>query len=122
MTEKYQLYVGPLQEIPEYAEFSYYESTKRRLFLLCDRKPEGKFAPVPDELIGEMTPTERAWLNTSCLELNRRWMETHKEEAAETANAFLDAFEAELEIEARKARGDKDGRNADCSGGETVSE
>lgn len=122
MTGKYKLYVGPLQEIPDYAEFSYYESAKRRLFLLCDRIPEGRFAPVPDELLGEMTPTERAWLNTSCLELNRRWMETHKEEAEETANAFLDVFEEELEKEAQKAREVKDGRNAEGSGGEAVSE
>ena len=123
MTGTYKLYVGLLQEIPDYAEFSYYDSVKRRLFLLCDRKPDGHFAPVPDELVGEMTPNERTWLNASCAEINRRWMETHEDEAAETANAFLDAFEEELEKEARKARGDTDGRQtADSSGGEAVSE
>ena len=120
MTGKYGLYVGLLQEIPDYAEFSYYDSAKRRLFLLCDRKPDGKFAPVPDELLCEMTPNERAWLNESCLALNRRWMKEHENEAAETANAFLDAFEEELEKEARKAREGQDERDAGDSGGEAV--
>ena len=118
----YRLYVGLLQEIPDYAEFSYYDSAKRRLFLLCDRKPEGKFAPVPDELRSEMTPAERAWLNESCLTLNQRWLREHEAEAADTANAFLDLFEEELQKEAQKAHGVKDGRDADSSGGEAVSQ
>lgn len=122
MTTKYTLYVGPLQSIPEYVEFSFYDSAKRRLFLLSEREPDGKFAPVPDELRSEMMPAEKAWLNASCLEINRRWMSAHEEEAAETANAFLDLLEEELKIEAQKAREGKDGRNADSSGGEVVSE
>ena len=56
MTEKYQLYVGILQDIPDDAEFSYYDSVKRRLFLFCDREPGGNFAPVPPELWSDLTP------------------------------------------------------------------
>ena len=121
MTKKYRLYVGLLQNIPEYAEFSFYDSAKRRLLLLCDREPDGKFALVPDELYRDLIPTERAWLNASCAEINRRWLAEHRAEAEDTANAFLDAFEEELKEEARRAREVTDGRNADSSGGEAVS-
>lgn len=115
--EKYQLYVGHLQDIPDYAEFSYYDSTKRRLFLLCDRRPDGKFAPVPHELWGELTPDESKWLRESCREINRRWMEAHQNEAAETANAFLDLFEKELKKEVRNAKEIKDGDETSESDG-----
>ena len=117
MTEKYQLYVGHLQDIPDYAEFSYYDSTKRRLFLLCDRRPDGAFAPVPHELWGELTPGEAKWLRESCREINRRWMEAHRDEAADTANAFLDLFEKELKKEARNAKEIENGGKTSESGG-----
>ena len=117
MTEKYQLYVGHLQDIPDYAEFSYYGSVKRRLFLLCDRKPDGKFAPVPPEMWGDLTPDEAKWLRESCREINRRWVEAHRDEAADTANAFLDLFEKELKKEARNAKEIKNGGEANESGG-----
>ena len=117
MTEKYQLYVGHLQDIPGYVEFSYYASAKRRLFLLCDRKPEGKFAPVPPEMWGDLTPDEAKWFRESCREINRRWMEAHRDEAADTANAFLDLFEKELKKEARNAKELKDGGKTSESGG-----
>lgn len=113
MTGKYKLYVGLLQDIPGYCEFSYYDSLKRRLFLLCNRKPEGKFAPVPEDLRQHMTPDERRWLNESYREINRRWMAEHEEEAAETANVFLDILEEELKKEAEKAAGENDGENED---------
>lgn len=116
-TGKYQLYVGHLQDIPDYAEFSYYDSVKRRLFLLSDRKPDGKFAPVPPEMWLDLTPDEGKWLRESCLALNRRWLEAHRHEAADTANAFLDLFEKELKKEARNAKEIKDGGETSESGG-----
>lgn len=117
---KYQLYVGYLQEIPENVEFSYYDSRKKRLFVLCDEEPTGQFVLVPEELRSEMTASEKAWLNAACIAINARWMAQHEAEAAEMANAFLDAFEEELEKEAQKAQEIDDGENADCPGGEAV--
>lgn len=121
MTEKYGLYVGVLQDIPSYVEFSYYDSVKRRLFLFCDRKPDGKFAPVPSDLWDRLTPDERAWLGESCLAVNRRWIRENEQDAEKTAQAFLDLLEEELKKEAQSAHEDQDGKEADGSGGEEVS-
>ena len=121
MTKKYELYVGLLQDIPSYAEFSYYDSAKRRLFLLCDRKPEGKFHAVPEEIRGSMTPDERRWFNESCREINRRWMAEHEKEASDTANAFLNLFEEELKKEAQTAHEVENGESETDDEGVPVS-
>lgn len=110
---KYRLWVGVYQEIPETIEFSYYDSRRRYLFILSDRKPEGRFKPVTTELLGELSPGERAWFNDSCMKLNSRWLKEHETEAREKVDAFLDQFEEELKREAERA---KDGGRTDPQG------
>lgn len=112
---KFQLYIGALQEIPGGIEFSYYDSRRRYLFLLSDRKPEGKFQVVPENMYGELDPGERAWFNNACMVLNSRWVRAHEEEAADAANGFLALFEKELKKEAERAA--DDGRSKGTDGG-----
>lgn len=114
MCGKYQLWVGPLQEIPEDVEFSYYDSRRGYLFLLTDSKPKGRFKVVTPELFGELNASERAWYDTSCMKLNHRWMQEHEPEAKEKVDAFLDNFEAELKREVERAG--QGGRKADPEG------
>ena len=119
--EKYQLYIGALQDIPAGIEFSYYDSRRRYLFLLSDHKPEGKFKVVPENMYGELDPGERAWFNNACMVLNSRWVRAHEEEAANAANGFLALFEKELKKEAERAaedgRSKGSGEGADPGGG-----
>lgn len=122
MTKKYQLYVGLLQDIPENVEFSFYDSAKRRLFLLSTKKPSGKFAPVPRDLWGELTADESRWLLESCREVNRRWMKEHEKEAAQSANVLLDLFEEELKKEAQNAHEGENGKDQSDSGDGDVSD
>lgn len=118
---KIQLYIGALQDIPAGIEFSYYDSRRRYLFLLSDRKPEGKFKVVPETMYGELDPGERAWFNNACMTLNSRWVRAHEEEAADAANGFLALFEKELKKEAERAadngRSEGSGEGADPGGG-----
>lgn len=99
---EYRLYVGPLQEVPDGVEFSYYDSRRGYLFLLTDKEPSGRFAIMTDELMSEMTDYERAWYNRSCFIINGRWVAAHEEESREQVESFLADFEAELKKEADK--------------------
>ena len=103
MEKKFQLWVGPLQEIPEGVEFSYYDSRRGYLFLLTDSKPKGRFKVVTPELFGELNASERAWYNDACMKLNHRWVQAHEPEAKEKVDAFLDSLEEELKREAERA-------------------
>lgn len=103
MTGKFQLWVGPLQEIPEDVEFSYYDSRRGYLFLLTDSKPKGRFKIVTPELFGELNASERAWYDDACIKLNHRWVRAHEPEAKQKVDVFLDQFEEELKREAERA-------------------
>ena len=106
---KYRLYVGRLQPLPEGTEFSYYDSERKRLFVFTDSAPEGKFVPVPDSLLGELTDKERGWYNASCFTVMRRWVSAHEDEAERAVRAFLDQLETELKKEAEKGAEHSDG-------------
>lgn len=106
---KYRLYIGPLQEIPQGVEYSYYDSNRRRMFVLSEDQPRGSFVPVPNELLPKMDPGERRWFNESCFAINQKWLGEHQTEAAEAANALLDRFEEELRAEAEKIKEKDDG-------------
>lgn len=110
---KYRLWVGPLQDVPEGIEFSFYDSRRGFLFVLSDRVPEGRFAPMTEKLMDEMSDSERSWYNRSCLVLNARWVAAHEEESRETVESFLAQFEAELKREAEKKKGKDDGGDED---------
>lgn len=112
-TLKYRLYVGPLQDIPEGVEFSYYDSRRGFLFVLTDHKPDGKFAPMTEELMDELTDSEWGWYNKSCFILNARWIAAHEEESKEKVESFLADFETELKREVERMKGLADGRDQD---------
>lgn len=114
---KYRLWAGRLQTIPPEVEFTCYDGERKRLLVLTDKEPAGKFIPVPDNLLGELSDRERTWYNASCFTLMARWMDEHRQDAEETVTAFLDQFEIELKKEAEKGAVEGDGRE---EGGETV--
>lgn len=103
---KYSLYVGRYQEISEGVKYSYLDMSRGYLFVLADRKPEGKFAELdPEKVYDEMTEREKDWYNHSCLEINVEWVKEHPEETEQLALDFLDSFEKELKAELdKKAR------------------
>lgn len=106
---KYLLYIGPLQDIPAGITYSYYDSNRRRMFVLAEEQPKGKFAPVPEDLLCKLDAGEKQWYNASCWELNQKWLLEHKEEAVEQANILLDLFAEELRAEAEKLKEKGDG-------------
>lgn len=114
---EYRLYVGPLQEVPDGVEFSYYDSRRGYLFLLTDKEPSGRFALMTDELMSEMTDYERAWYNRSCFIINGRWVAAHEEESREQVESFLADFEAELKKEAAKIKEQEHEQDEDSRAG-----
>lgn len=111
MIQKYQLYIGILQEIPAGVEYSYYDSRRRRMFVLADWVPDGKFVPVPPEMLSALDPGERRWFNDSCLAINQKWLAEHHDDAMEQANALLDLFAEELQAELKKKENGDGGEN-----------
>lgn len=114
---KYRLFVGPLQDVPNDVEFSCYDSRRGYLFLLTDKEPSGRFAPMTEELMGEMTDFEREWYNRSCFIINGRWVAEHEEESREQVESFLADFEAELKKEADRLKEHEDGESEDSRAG-----
>lgn len=113
--------MGPLQKVPETIEFSFYDSRRGFFFVFSDYKPEGRFAIMTDELMGEMSDSERAWYDAACFAVNARWVAAHEAESAEEVERFLSQFKDELKREAEKTKGTDDGRDEDCGPGEIVS-
>lgn len=66
--ERYHLYVGRLQPIPEEVEYSFYSSKRGYLFLFTDKEPEG-FAKLEPKDYTELSMAERAWLNSCSSEV-----------------------------------------------------
>ena len=61
---KYLLYIGPLQDIPAGITYSYYDSNRRRMFVLAEEQPKGKFAPVPEDLLCKLDAGEKQCSNS----------------------------------------------------------
>lgn len=107
-TTGYTLYVGRYQDLPADVKYSYYDYSRGYLFVLSNRKPDGKFAELdPDNVYDEMTEREKEWFNNACLEINVDWVKEHPDETEQLALSFLDDFEKELQIELEKKAGDK---------------
>ena len=94
--EKYKLYVGRLQPIPEDAEFSFYSSKRGYLFVFTKmEQPEG-FPLLDNDHYDELSAEEKAWLESSYSRIAYEWLKTHKPNEEEVLMNFLDDVEDRL--------------------------
>lgn len=96
--EKYRLYVGRLQPIPEDVEFSFYSSKRGYLFLFTKTELPDGFALLDLEHYNELSAEEKAWLESSYARIAYEWLKTHKPSDEEVLMNFLDDVEDRLKV------------------------
>lgn len=96
---KYKLYAASPREIPADIRFSFWEPTRKFLFIYTDREMEDGFVEVTPELQKDMTIQERIWYQNCVFKVNSEIMKEHKNDLTYAFSAFLDVFEKELKVE-----------------------
>jgi hypothetical protein len=99
---KYSLYIGKLQNLPEYVKYSYYSSDSGYLLAYSDKEIRG-MSKVPLENESRLLNAEKVWLKQCKMALNGNALKESKKEYLQLLSDFLDNFEKEL-IEAKKVK------------------
>lgn len=97
MTE-YKLYVGRPQEVPADAQFSYYNQLHNYILLYTDNLPGGTYKEVPEDIMCQMSASERMWLSSCRMTINAQHIEQHKQEFEDLMMDLADEFEKELQM------------------------
>lgn len=102
--QKYKLYVGKVQIIPDDIKYSYVSGHNRYMLVYSDKEPEGKFTELPDKLLKDLTQAEKEWLLACKLEINAKFMKDNEQQSLGLIENFLDNLEKELKKETAKIK------------------
>ena len=101
---KYCLYIGKIQNIPEEAKYTYYNSDNQYILLFMDKKPKiGDFRLVPAKLHKDLTTEEKKWLTSIKLLINAEYIRQNSDKFGKVLEQFADELEKQLKIEKEKA-------------------
>ncbi len=107
--DKFQLYIGILQDTDEDERFSFYEKKTAKaldyMLVYSDKQPNGRFIKCDDKVIAELTSSEKKWLTLCKLTVNSEAMAKNEETYAELLGKFADLLEQELRKERSRVNG-----------------
>ena len=99
--QKYSLYIGKFQKLPEEVKYSYYSPKSGYLLAYRDKEIKGlKKVPVENET--RLTSEEKVWLRQCKMTVAVKTHQDHEEEYAKQLNSFLDELEKELKSGSEK--------------------
>lgn len=95
MNTKYSLYVAR-GEYRAYANETFYNANQNHTLLFTQDRPDG-FMEVPECAMGALTEAEKRWLAERKTAINLEAMKRQATAITQLMEAFIAAFEAELE-------------------------
>lgn len=95
MDTKYSLYVAR-GEHPAYTSEAFYNANQNHTLLFTQDQPDG-FMKVPECVMGALTEAEKRWLAERKTAINLEAMKRQATAITQLMEAFIAAFEAELE-------------------------
>ena len=95
--EKYKVFAGRLQAIPDGIEFSFYGERGRYMLVYAPKAPNDTFTEIPTEKEINLSDDERAWLSHCKNTVSMRFLAENKDVLFPTLETFIDRFREELE-------------------------
>lgn len=103
--QKYKLYVGELQKIPEGTRFSFYNSAHKYFLIFSKEIPKGNFIEVTDNIIDtELNIEEQSWLFNCKTTVMVEYMKNQMQDTSSALNDFANILDKELEKEVKQIK------------------
>lgn len=112
--EKYSLYVGKLQPLPNNSRFSYYNGNYGYLLVFTDQKPEGDFIEVTGEPLNALSAAEREWLFSCKRTIAAEHLKKNEKTYLAMMQEFVKQFEEELKAEEKRYAGEQTSKDGNA--------